>query len=246
MYIALRIPQDIFQQGPKKSLSSYAVQNLHFNIIHVHILYNARVRKSIILYHAPLTNLRFIAGIWFKTRFRYPLILCMWGSKLHWGQIEARAGSSRTETTVSIWIYLSEPEQTKGILTNGKKYLNYFKVQNFTKIIILFVTFIKKYKIHFIFRLHLFLNRIFQMFRLTYLMEFHCPWYGGEITWGDSLNYCYFRFLNIKHFYFGFPWNSRHERLCIGYDPSISNKSVWNSLDSSANAICGAFPMARL
>lgn len=107
MYIAVRIPQDIFQQGPKKSLSSYAVQNLHFNIIHVHILYNARVRKSIILYHAPLTNLRFIAGIWFKTRFRYPLILCMWGSKLHWGQIEARAGSSRTETTKNSWLYQS-------------------------------------------------------------------------------------------------------------------------------------------
>lgn len=127
-----------------------------------------------------------------------------------------------------------------------KKYLNYFKVQNFTKIIILFVTLINKYKIHFIFRLHLFLNIIFQMFRLTYLMEFHCPWYCREITWDDFLKYCYYRFLNFKHFYFGFPWNGRHESLCIGYDPSISNKSVCSSLDSSANAICGALPMARL
>lgn len=237
--------------GAKKYLCFYPVHNLHFNIIHVHILYDARVRKPIIFYNAPLNNLRFIGGIWFKTRFRYPLILCMWGSKLHWGQIEARTGSSRTETTKKFWFYQSgftcqNLNKPKALLQMEKKYLNYFKVQNFTKIIILFVTLINKYKIHFIFRLHLFLNIIFQMFRLTYLMEFHCPWYCREITWDDFLNYCYFRFLNFKHFYFGFPWNGRHERLCIGYDPSISNKSVCSSLDSSANAICGALPMARL
>lgn len=107
MYIAVSIPQDIFQQGLTKSLCSYAVHNLLFNITHVHILYDARVRKPIIFYHAPLTNLRFIGGIWFKTRFRYPLILCMWGSKLYWGQIEARTGSSRTETTKNSWLYQS-------------------------------------------------------------------------------------------------------------------------------------------
>lgn len=115
-----------------------------------------------------------------------------------------------------------------------KNYLNYFKVQHFNKIIILFVTLINKYKIHFIFRLPLFL---IQMFWVTY-MKFHCPWYCEEMTWDDFLNYCYFRFLNFNHFYFGFPWNSRHERLCIGYDPPISNKSVFSSPMPSA----GPFP----
>lgn len=56
MYIAVSIPQDIFQQGLTKSLCSYAVHNLLFNITHVHILYDARVRKPIIFYHAPLTR----------------------------------------------------------------------------------------------------------------------------------------------------------------------------------------------
>lgn len=119
----------------------------------------------------------------------------------------------------------------------------YFKFQTFYTIIDI------KYINIFVFQLHIFLNVPIDIpdSRWSYLMEFHCLWYCGEITWDDFLKNGYVWFLNSRHFYFSFSWNRSHERtLHWLFSSFISNRRVRRSLDSCTNVICGAFPMARL
>lgn len=119
----------------------------------------------------------------------------------------------------------------------------YFKFQTFYTIIDI------KYINIFVFQLHIFLNVPIDIpdSRWSYLMEFHCLWYCGEITWDDFLKngYAWYSWIpDISTLVFF--WNRSHERLCIGYSSFISNRRVRRLLDSSTNVIWGALPMGRL
>lgn len=115
----------------------------------------------------------------------------------------------------------------------------YFKFQTFYTIIDI------KYINIFVFQLHIFLNVPIDIpdSRWSYLMEFHCLWYCGEITWDDFLKNGYVWFLNSRYFYFSFSWNRSHERLCIGYSlPSLATDASADRLIAPPMSSAGPFP----
>lgn len=104
-----------------------------------------------------------------------------------------------------------------------------------------------RYKVHdiFVFQLHIFLNVPIDIpdSRWSYLMEFHCLWYCGEITWDDFLKNGYVWFLYSRYFYFSFSWNRSHERLCIGYSlPSLATDASADRLIAPPMSSAGPFP----
>lgn len=117
----------------------------------------------------------------------------------------------------------------------------YFKFQTFYTIIDI------KYINIFVFQLHIFLNVPIDIpdSRWSYLMEFHCLWYCGEITCDDFLKNGYAWFLNSRHFYFSFFSEIEVMRdFALVILPSLATDASADCLIAPPMSSAGPFPWA--